>query len=208
MFYILIPNWMNWLDSVFIDLWILFLMPLSIKPVLLEHTSYWIHWMLSLTIGIFEGVWIWFAFFGFKGWRINFVVCFAAPTKFAVILWLVRSTALYTFWALNSARESRMTPFPTVFTLRNTRVCISYSNCRNISSDIETPINKAFSLDSTLGIPNVNLYNHYIRLGRYFDYPQFRGKGNVVEDLILLNDIFNIFWWETFLWVVASMWII
>jgi len=94
---------------------------------------------------------------------------------------------------LNSARESQITPFSTVFTLRNTRVHISYSNCCNIPSDIETPINKAFSLDSTLSIPNVDLYDHYIRLGRYFDHPWFGSKGNVVEDLILLNDIFNVF---------------
>jgi len=37
--------------------------------------------MLFLTIGIFEGVQTQFAFFGFKAWKINFVVCFAAPTK-------------------------------------------------------------------------------------------------------------------------------
>ena len=190
------------------DLRILLLMPLSVKPVLPEQTSYWIHLMLSLTIGTFKGVQTQFTFFGFKMWRINFVVHFATPTKFTVILWLVRSVALYTFQALNSARKSWMTLFPTVFTLRNTRVHISHSNCYNIPSDIEAPINKALSLDSTLGIPNVNLYNHYIRLGRYFDHSQFGEKGNVVEDLILLNDIFDVFWWETFLWVVASMWII
>ena len=174
-------------------------MPLSVKPVLPEWTSYWIHLMFSSTIGIFEGVWTQFAFFGFKVWRINFVVHFVVLTKFTVILWLVRSIALYTFQALNSARESQTISFSTVFTLRNTRVYISHSNCCNIPSDIKIPINKTFSLDSTLGIPNVDPYDHYIRLGRYFDYPQFGDKGNVVKDLILLNDIFNIFWWEMFL---------
>ena len=164
--------------------------------------------MLSSTIGIFEGMQTWFTFFGFKIQRINFVVCFAAPTKFAVILWLMRSVALYTFWALNSARESQITPFSTVFTLRNTRVHISYSNCCNIPSDIETPINKAFSLDSTLCIPNVDPHNGHIRLWRYFDYPRFGGKGNVVEDMILLYDVFGIVWCDVLLGVVASTWII
>jgi len=148
------------------DLWILLLMLLSVKLVLSEWTSYRIHLMLSSTIGTFKGVWTQFAFFGLKAQRINFVICFAAPTKFIVILWLVRSIALYAFRALNSARESRMTPFPTVFTLRNTRVRISHSNCCNIPSDIETPINKVFSLDSTLGIPNVDPYNCYIVIRR------------------------------------------
>jgi len=85
-----------------------------------------------------------------------------------------------------------MTLLPTVFTLRNARVCISHSNCRNIPSNIETLINKAFSLDSTLCIPNVNPHNGYIRLQQYFDYPQFGGKGNIVKDMILLYDVFDI----------------
>ena len=83
--------------------------------------------------------------------------------------------------------------FPTVFTLRNTRVHISHSYHHNIPSDIETLIYKAFTLDSALGIPNVNPHNYYIRFGRYFDHPWFGGKDNVIEDLILLNDILNIF---------------
>ena len=86
-----------------------------------------------------------------------------------------------------------MTPFPTVFTLRNTRVYISHSYHRNIPSDIETLIYKAFTLDSTLDIPNVNPHNYHIRFGRYFDHPRFRGKDNVIKDLILLNDILDIF---------------
>ena len=125
-----------------------------------------------------------------------------------VIFWLVRSITLYIFWALNSARESWMTPLPTVFTLRNTRVCISYSNCCNISSDVETSINKAFSLDSALCIPNFDLHNGHIRLQQYFDYSQFEDKSNVVKDMILLYHVFNIVWCDVLLGVIAFMQII
>jgi len=199
---------MNWLDPIFIDLQILLLMPLSVELVLPEQTCYWVCLMLSLTVGTFEGVWTQFAFFGFKVQRINFVIHFVALSEFVVILWFVRSVVLYAFWALNSARESWMTPFPTVFTLRNTRVYISHSYHCNIPSDIETLIYKAFSLDSTLGIPNVNSHNHHIKFGRYFDHPWFGNKDNIIEDLILLNDILDIFWWKMLLWNIASMWII
>ena len=120
----------------------------------------------------------------------------------------MRSVTLYAFWALNSARESQMTPFPTVFTLRNARVRISHSNCHNIPSDVEISINKTFSLDSALCIPNVDPHNSHIRLQWHFDYPRFGGKGNVVEDMILLYDVFDVVLCDTLLRIVASMWII
>jgi len=42
--------------------------------------------MLSSIIGAFESVRIWFAFFGFNVWRVDFVVGFAVPTKFTMVL--------------------------------------------------------------------------------------------------------------------------
>jgi len=42
--------------------------------------------MLSLTIGAFESMWTQFTFFGFETWRVDFVVGFAAPTKFTIVL--------------------------------------------------------------------------------------------------------------------------
>ena len=153
------------------DLRIFLLMPFFIIPIFPEWTCCWVCLVLSMAVCIFEGMWIWFAFFGFEVWRINFIICFVAPSKFTVIFWLMRSVTLYAFWALNSARESWMIPLPTVFTLRNARAHISHSNCHNIPSDVETSINKAFSLDSALYVPNVNPYNSHIRLWQYFDYP-------------------------------------
>ena len=179
-------------------------MPFFIKPIFPEWTCCCVCLMLSMAVYTFEGMQIWFAFFSFEAWRINFIVHFAAPSEFMVIFLLVRSVTLYAFWALNSARESQMTPLPTVFTLRNTRVHISHSNHHNIPSNIETSINKAFSLGSTLCIPNVDPHNGHIRLQWYFDYPWFGGKSNVVKDMILLYDVFDIVWCDALLGVIAS----
>ena len=118
--------------------------------------------MLSLTISTFESVQTQFAFFGFEMWRVDFVVGFVAPTKFMMVLWLVRSITLYAFWALNLARESQMTPFPTVFTLRDTRVRVSHSNYCNKPSDIETSIYKAFSLSTVLSILSQTSFSLYL----------------------------------------------
>ena len=164
--------------------------------------------MLSMAVHTFEGMWTWFAFLGFEVRRITFIVHFTVLSKFMVIFWLVRSVILYAFWALNSARESRITLLPTVFILRNARVCISYSNHHNIPSNIKTSINMVFSLDSALCVPNVDPHNGHIRLWWYFDYPWFGGKNNVVEDMILLYDVFDIIWCDVLLEVVASMQII
>ena len=147
------------------------------------------------TIGIFESVWTQFAFFGFEMWRVDFVIGFAAPTKIMMVLWLVRSITLYVFWAMNPVRESWITLFPTVFTLRNTRVHISHSNHRNKPSDIETSIYKAFSLSSTtLSIPYINPHNCHIWFGRHFNHLWFGYESNIVEDLVLFDDSFYITW--------------
>jgi len=148
--------------------------------------------MLSLTIGAFENVWTQFTFFGFKIWRVDFVIGFTALTEFTMVLQLVRSITLYTFWALNSIRESQMTPFRTVFTLRDTRVHISHSNHCNKPSNIETSIYKAFSLSTTLSILYIDLHNRHIWSGRHFNYLWFGSKSNIVEDLVLLDDSFYI----------------
>jgi len=192
LFSILIPSRMNWLDTVFMDLQILLLIPLSVEMVLPEQTCYWVYLMFSSTIGTFESMQTQFAFFGFEMWRVDFVVGFVASTEFTMVLWLVRSITLYIFWALNPAGESRMTPFPTVFTLRDTRVHVSHSNHCNKPSDIEILIYKAFSLSTALSIPYIDPHNCHIWFGRHFNYPWFGCESNIVRDLVLLDDSFYV----------------
>jgi len=42
--------------------------------------------MLSSKIGAFESIWTWFAFFDLEVWKVDFVVGFATPTKFTMVL--------------------------------------------------------------------------------------------------------------------------
>ena len=72
---------------------------------------------------------------------------------------LVKAIALDTLGALDTAEHSCMFPSPAILTLRDTKVYIGFSNSRNKSSYIETPVNKTFSLTSTLNIPDVNPNN-------------------------------------------------
>ena len=82
--------------------------------------------------------------------------------------------------------------FPAIFTLWDSRVYISSSDCHNILSNIETPIDKTFSFCTTLDIPNVNLDNCHVQFRRHFDHSWFRSKIDVVNDLILLDNGFNV----------------
>ena len=183
-------------------------MPFSVKLVFPEWTCCWICLIFFSTVGTLKSVWTWFAFFGFEMRRVDFVIGFAAPTKFTMVLQFVGTITLYTLQALNSARKSRITPFPIVFTLRDTRVCISHSNCRNISSNIEVPIYKALGLSTTLSIPYIDPHDCHIWFGRHLNHLWFGSENNIVKDLVLLNDSFDIIWWEAILWISISIQIV
>ena len=56
--------------------------------------------------------------------------------------------------------------FPTIFTLGDIRIYIHSSNSHNMAFYIEASVDQIFCLITTLGIPNVQPYNHHIRLGQ------------------------------------------
>jgi len=72
---------------------------------------------------------------------------------------LVRAIALDALGALDIAGYSCMSPSPAILALRDIRVHVGSSNSHNKPLYIETPINKTFSLTSTLNIPDVNPNN-------------------------------------------------
>jgi len=76
-----------------------------------------------------------------------------------IVFNLVRVIALDTLEALDIAGHSRMFPSLAILALRNARVHIGSLNSHNKLPYIETPINKTFSLTSTLNIPDVNPNN-------------------------------------------------
>ena len=61
-----------------------------------------------------------------------------------------------------TARHDSMSPYPTIYTLCNTRVHVGSSDCSDILSHIKVLIDKAFSLTSTLNIPDINPNNRYV----------------------------------------------
>ena len=67
------------------DLSILFDMPLMIETMSPKWTMDRIRLVVSFTIGAFERMRARFALFGFKSWRVNFVVGLTTPTKLSMI---------------------------------------------------------------------------------------------------------------------------
>ena len=68
------------------DLSILFDMPLTIETMSPKWTMDGICLVVSFTIGAFERMRARFALFGFKSWRVSFVVSLVIPTELSVIL--------------------------------------------------------------------------------------------------------------------------
>ena len=63
---------------------------------------------------------------------------------------------------LNSARHSGIFSFPTIFTLWNIGVHVSFSDSGNIPSYIKALIDKAFGLAPALNVPNIYPNDRYI----------------------------------------------
>jgi len=85
-----------------------------------------------------------------------------------------------------------VTLFPEIFTLWDSQVSISFSNCCNILSDIKVSIDKVFGPCTTLSIPDVNPDDCHILFGRSFDRSWFRHKSGVVENMVLLDNELDI----------------
>jgi len=55
-----------------------------------------------------------------------------------------------------------MTPLPTILALGYAWVYICISDCYNMASYIEIPIDETFSFEATLSIPNANPYDGHV----------------------------------------------
>ena len=84
-----------------------------------------------------------------------------------------------------------MSPFPTVFTLRNVWVYVGTMDCSNVASNIEVLIDKTFDFGTTLNIPNIKLYDSYIQFKKDFDNSQPKYDNNVVENMVILDDFLD-----------------
>jgi len=104
----------------------------------------------------------------------------------------VWTVALDAFSSLNATRKGGVSPLPAILALGNSRIHIRTSNCDDVIAHIEAPVNEKFSVFSTLNIPDVNPNNGYIKLRRDFNNSRFRREGDVVENMILLEDGFDV----------------
>ena len=60
--------------------------------------------------------------------------------------------------------------FLAILVLRYTRIYIGTSDHSDIAFYIEASIDKTFCIVITLDVPDINLYNGYVRFGRDLDY--------------------------------------
>ena len=105
------------------------------------------------------------AFFHFNMREINFLIHLITLPKLLIVFRLVKAVALDAFRALRTAWHSCIFLLLAILTLGDAWVYIGSTNSYNIFFYVKTPIDKIFSLTTTLNIPNVNPNDRYIRFG-------------------------------------------
>ena len=186
------PYGTNWLNPVFMDLNIFLLLPFPVEVMFPERAMDRIGLMVSPTIRALEQVRAQFTFLCFKLGRVSFFIRFTILSEFVIVFQFMEAIALDTFGPLYSAWEGQMSPSPTIFTLENTEISVSASNCSNETSDVEAPIDKVLGFHTTLSIPYVDPYNSHVQFGWNFNDSWLRCKSDVVEDMVLFYDCFDI----------------
>ena len=112
------------------------------------------------------------------------------------LVWAITFDALC---PLYPAWESGMSPFLAIFALENSRIHVCSSDGSDIVANIEASVYKHFSIMSTLNVPYVYPDNCHVGLQRNFDYSWFWHKRDVIEDMILSKNCFDISWCKFFL---------
>jgi len=137
-----------------------FTMPISVEPVTPIRTAIAICLMVSFAVHTFEDMRTWLTSNG--GCVICFLIFHATPHFLSVVFGIVSSIALGTPGDMRATAKCRMTPLPTVFTLRNSWVHICSVNGCNKSSNIESMIDDVLCTRTALGVPDVHPYYCFI----------------------------------------------
>jgi len=116
------------------------------------------------------------------------------------------SIAFSTFRSLDATNPSRIPPFPTVFTLRNTRIHVSAPYHSDNTSNIESPVDYFLSVIVILIVPYVDPDNGYIWFRRNLDNSWFRCKDDVIENIRVFKNLLNVFWRNVSVQLVNVVW--
>ena len=116
--------------------------------------------MVSLAIHTFEDIRTWLTNVGSH--TIQFHVFHTAPRFLLVVFSIVSSIALGAPRDVRATTKCRMSPLPTVLTLRNPWVHVGSTNSRNVSSNVESPIDDVLCTRTILRIPDVYPYYYFI----------------------------------------------
>ena len=135
-------------------------MPLSIETVARVWTTRAVCLMVSFAVHAFEDMRTWLTSNG--GHAICFLIFHATPRFLSVVFGIISSIALGTPGDMRATAKCRMTPLPTVFTLRNSWVHICSANGCNKSSNVESTIDDVLCARTTLGVPDVHPYYCFI----------------------------------------------
>ena len=157
-----------------------------------EWALIWIGLVVSLTVGAFERIGIWFTSLCFNMQWVQFFVCLAVPPEFTVVLRFVRFIAFDAFWPLDSTWKGCMTPPAVVLALEHTQIHVSTANSGNVSSKVKAPVNETLSFLPTLEVPDVYPNNQHVWFWKDFDNPGFWGQFDVIENMVLLESWFYI----------------
>ena len=98
---------------------------------------------------------------------------FLTPSKFSMVLWLVKAVTFDAFQTLNSAWKNCVSPFPAVFTLRDPRVHVYSSDSCYVFTDVEASIDEHLGIASALDVPYVDPHDGHVRFGWHLDNSRF-----------------------------------
>jgi len=87
------------------DLSVLLYMPFPIEAVSPKWTNVGVGLVIPFAVGAFEQVRARFTLLGFQPRWVNFSIGFATPSKFSMVLQLVRAITFDAFGPLDSTRE-------------------------------------------------------------------------------------------------------
>ena len=130
--------------------------------------------------------------------NIKYIYSTSQISKLSLILYTFSITdlvaslflTLRAFRTINLACKCNVFLLPEILILENIWIYISSTNSSNMASNIEASFNQYFGIGTTLRVPDIHLYNSYIRLERCFDDLRTRRESNIVVNMNSFENTF------------------